>query len=759
MKKFKVLARPARAKRLHARISRSQLYKFIAFICMLSNSRHSMSTAAITSEPTLSPTDTPSFQPTHSHVPTTNPSNAPSLLPTYEPTTNPSNTPSLLPTYEPTTNPSNAPSLLPTYVPTTNPSNAPSLLPTYEPTTNPSNTPSLLPTYVPTTNPSNAPSLQPTYVPTISDVPTRFPSNSPSLKPTTTPTVKPTTKPTVTPTNLPTTMPTTLPTIQPSSPTSIPSSSPSTSPSKSPTVTPTLAPSIQPSSPTVVPTSRPSTTPTNGPTSRPSTIPTSVPSTTPTITPTMYPSQPTTIPTTLPSSNPSVTPTAVPSMPTTRPTPLPSSTPTIKPTAAPSTTPTSRPTSPTVNPTVIPTKAPSKTPTIMPTTAYITEFKDTFDSANPKWTLLTVAFGPMSQLSSINTDPEENCNSNFICFQESEYYDYIRLSVGSSVLGGSNTVQPGDLRNGVTKRITIDLNYQTTGLKVTYKDSSTVLQATPGQMTNIIDGVPYGIVFAARSGFEKAKHVIDTFTATFKSVAPTGKPTRAPSGTPTIMPIQMKPTLTPTMSPSVLPTSTYLTAYTNGFDNSKDPKWTLSGVTKIVNSGLQLTPSTGGFGYAIFTQPIANMKTTSVSLSFDLTITCAGGCADGVTVAFGPMSQLSSINTDPEENCNANFICFQESEYSDFIRLAVGDNILYGGMVQPGDLRDGTTKRITIAFNYQTTGMKVTYKTSSTVLQATPGQMTNIIDGVPYGIVFAARSGFEKAKHVIDTLVITTAPL
>eukprot|EP01083_Nonionella_stella_P003387 9651_1 len=209
---------------------------------------------------------------------------------------NPTSTPTEIPTSQPS-NPSSAPTS-PTYIPTS---------PTYNPS-NPSTSPTSptdIPTTIPTYNPSK-PSISPTNIPTdIPTSPTYNPSNpstsptSPTDIPTTIPTYNPS-KPSISPTNIPTDIPTsptynpsnpsTSPTSQTDIPTDIPTYNPSTSPTNIPTDIPTYSPTYSPSKPSISPTSL-TDIPTHNP-SNPSVSPTSqtdIPTIHPTIDPTPQP--------------------------------------------------------------------------------------------------------------------------------------------------------------------------------------------------------------------------------------------------------------------------------------------------------------------------------------------------------------------------------------------------------------------------------------------------------------------------------------
>merc|ERR550534_3075427 len=80
-------------------------------------------------------------------MPTSNPTQLPSLYPTSNPSSSPSLFPTLIPTQQPTANPSSSPSLFPTLIPTQQP--------TANPSSNPTHFPTMHPTFEPTIHPTN----------------------------------------------------------------------------------------------------------------------------------------------------------------------------------------------------------------------------------------------------------------------------------------------------------------------------------------------------------------------------------------------------------------------------------------------------------------------------------------------------------------------------------------------------------------------------------------------------------------------------
>jgi len=107
-----------------------------------------MPTTAPTENPTVSPTEAPSTSPTD--YPTVSPTEVPSTPPTDYPTVSPSEVPTTPPTENPTENPTESP----TEVPTTPPTEVPSTPPTENPTESPTEVPTILPTPNPTSSPT-----------------------------------------------------------------------------------------------------------------------------------------------------------------------------------------------------------------------------------------------------------------------------------------------------------------------------------------------------------------------------------------------------------------------------------------------------------------------------------------------------------------------------------------------------------------------------------------------------------------------------
>ena len=182
----------------------------------------------------ITPTPTPTLEPTKEPTPTS----APTTEPTEEPTATPA--PTLEPTEEPTATP--APTLEPIEEPTATP--APTLEPIEEPTATPA--PSLEPIEEPTATP--APSLEPIEEPTVTPVPSLEPIEEPTVTPV--PSLEPIEEPTVTP----------VPSLEPiEEPTKVPE--PTLVPDDETTSTP--KPSLEPngeSKATTAPTASPSIT-------------------------------------------------------------------------------------------------------------------------------------------------------------------------------------------------------------------------------------------------------------------------------------------------------------------------------------------------------------------------------------------------------------------------------------------------------------------------------------------------------------------
>ena len=257
------------------------------------------------SAPTFEPSGSPSNVP--SSVPSTAPSNAPtdvptlgsSSIPTNEPSSFPSKAPTSLPTATATIRPSGGPSnASSSYVPTSLPSDTPSvsIIPTVVRTSLP--TTSVMPSEAPSMEPSKAHSTGSPTKSNKSEIPSSnpsisiYPSGSPISSSTSAPTFQPSGNPwndlSSDPSTAPTNQPTAVQTLQPSNiPTNEPSSFPSTTPTRFPSTTPTLESSKGPtgspsklssSHPSIVlsslPSSPPSFTTSDGPSIEPSSQPT-----------------------------------------------------------------------------------------------------------------------------------------------------------------------------------------------------------------------------------------------------------------------------------------------------------------------------------------------------------------------------------------------------------------------------------------------------------------------------------------------------
>ena len=236
------------------------------------------------------------FMPTTS--PSQHPSVEPSTQPSLMPTENPSSQPSLFPTIQPSLVPIEAPSLQPTLLSTTQPSVKPSQVPS----TIPTQVSSSLPTLFSSTNPSSIPSIFPSQTPT--GLPSLVPSSEPTENPTLIPSSQPSAFPSTIPSRLSSVLSSSFPSWHPSSQlTSLPSLIPSSIPSSPPSFQSSVNPSKTPSShPSVLPSSTISFVPSQMPSlfmsSHPSSFRLSPP---PSSNPTMLPSQ---MPTTVISSNP-----------------------------------------------------------------------------------------------------------------------------------------------------------------------------------------------------------------------------------------------------------------------------------------------------------------------------------------------------------------------------------------------------------------------------------------------------------------------
>ena len=157
--------------------------------------------------PSTVPSDEPSL------VPSTVPSDEPSLVPSTTPSVQPSlsSVPSDEPSVEPSTSPSSSskPSLTPSQAPSTKPSMSPSTAPSAFPSMEPSVS------QQPSVEPSTSPSVQPSLSSVPSDEPSVEPSTSPSSssKPSLTPSQAPSTKPSMSPSTAPSAFPSTEPSV------------------------------------------------------------------------------------------------------------------------------------------------------------------------------------------------------------------------------------------------------------------------------------------------------------------------------------------------------------------------------------------------------------------------------------------------------------------------------------------------------------------------------------------------------------------
>eukprot|EP00934_Nitzschia_sp_Nitz4_P001807 Nitzschia sp. Nitz4//scaffold177_size45885//17105//21005//NITZ4_007204-RA/size45885-augustus-gene-0.5-mRNA-1//-1//CDS//3329539052//1807//frame0 len=230
-----------------------------------------------------------------------------------------------------------------------------------------------------------------TISPTLTRGPTDYPSASPTESPSASPTVA-----TPSPTSGPSASPTDGPTASPSEATPAPTSGPS--------VSPTDGPSASPTETTPTPTATGSDNPTGLPSAAPSGA-TPAPSVTasdnPTDLPSVSPSGATPVPSVTASDNPTDLPSPSPSEGTSEPTMSPSATPT-----APTGTPTTSPTG--IAPTEVPVVVPTMTPTSLP------------DLQNIGWEPPT----PM-QLCQGDCDVDSDCDEGLYCFQRNMPYEVV----------------------------------------------------------------------------------------------------------------------------------------------------------------------------------------------------------------------------------------------------------------------------------------------------------------------------------------------
>jgi len=155
------------------------------------------------------------------------PSAAPSSMPSWSPSIEPSPMPSTSPSVEPSSMPSTSPSIEPSSMPSTSPSIEPSAMPSTATSGEPTSMPSAAPSSEPSSMPSAAPSREPSSMPSAnasSTVPSSTPSAAPSREPSSMPSADTSTEPS------------SMPSVSPSSESSsMPSSLPSTIPSSEPT--------------------------------------------------------------------------------------------------------------------------------------------------------------------------------------------------------------------------------------------------------------------------------------------------------------------------------------------------------------------------------------------------------------------------------------------------------------------------------------------------------------------------------------------
>merc|ERR1719285_1072388 len=119
-------------------------------------------------------------------IPTSDPTESPTVFPSKSPTTNPTLTSTRSPTKDPTPTPTRSPSKIPTPVPSVSPTDRPSLKPSLVPSNRPSQMPTAdsidaptdIPTRSPTENVTETPTMSPTDDP--SEAPTVVLSDSPS---------------------------------------------------------------------------------------------------------------------------------------------------------------------------------------------------------------------------------------------------------------------------------------------------------------------------------------------------------------------------------------------------------------------------------------------------------------------------------------------------------------------------------------------------------------------------------------------------
>ena len=187
------------------------------------------------------------------------------------------------------------------------------------------------------------------------------------------------------------------------------------------------------------------------------------------------------------------------------------------------------------------------------------------------------------------------------------------------------------------------------------------------------------------------------------------------------------------------------------------PSWlALNGKAMLTNGHMQLTDGMSyAQGNAFVTLPISNITTKRVVIEFDYSISCGTGCADGLTIAFGPFMELASLNQDADGNCNKGFLCVQSSEYSSYFAITDSQTNVVKKSFIFGSVSDSGHCQIVLDVQHGGESLLVTTKKGSFTVSYPAGNIASLSGGGDFGIVIHARSGWYSAVHAIDNLSIT----
>eukprot|EP00607_Mallomonas_marina_P002766 CAMPEP_0182423120 /NCGR_PEP_ID=MMETSP1167-20130531/9038_1 /TAXON_ID=2988 /ORGANISM="Mallomonas Sp, Strain CCMP3275" /LENGTH=569 /DNA_ID=CAMNT_0024601809 /DNA_START=29 /DNA_END=1738 /DNA_ORIENTATION=- len=199
--------------------------------------------------------------------------------------------------------------------------------------------------------------------------------------------------------------------------------------------------------------------------------------------------------------------------------------------------------------------------------------------------------------------------------------------------------------------------------------------------------------------------------------------------------------------------------------NQKDSMWQYTNDAEYDDGVLFLTndKKKKQFSTAAMTKGIRNLDTTEISISFQYKVKCEKKkkCDYGIAIAIGPWYQLIETKQNAEKKCPKDFFCIQQSEESNYFRIAINNNKkVYNGQgtYNSNNVKDGQIMNVNIIFDMLSNGIKAENIDESgniKTVHAPKSEIQSYIDpSEVYGVVFHARSGKKPAAHEIDNVVI-----